>query len=61
MSYIRVAIALLLMIAGAATLVRGIAYSLSHEVGWYGTIMSTITGGLMILLGWMKWHYFRSG
>ncbi len=51
--------AALLMVLGAAMLVRGLQYTIQKGLGWQGTIQALIVGALVFALGFTRWRYLR--
>jgi hypothetical protein len=49
----------LLMILGAAMLVRGVENSMRRGLGWQGLMMSLVLGVLVFALGFARWRYLR--
>jgi hypothetical protein len=56
---IRKIMAALLMVLGAAMLVRGLQYTIQKGLGWQGTIQALIVGALVFALGFTRWRYLR--
>jgi hypothetical protein len=50
---------ILLMILGAAMLVRGVENSIRRGLGWQGLMLSLILGILVFALGLARWRYLR--
>ena len=55
----REAVAVLLMLAGIAILVRGVHYSLTESPGWQNLLLSAAVGALVFALGLARWRYWR--
>jgi hypothetical protein len=51
--------AAILMVLGAAMLVRGLQYTMRQGLGWQGTIQALIVGALVFALGFTRWRYLR--
>ena len=51
--------AAILMVLGAAMLVRGLQYTIQKGLGWQGTIQVLIVGALVFALGFTRWRYLR--
>jgi hypothetical protein len=47
----------LIMIMGAAMLVRGLQYTIQRELGWQGFVQASIVGVLVFALGFSRWRY----
>ena len=55
----RKAMAAILMILGAAMLVRGLTYAVRAGLGWQGIIPALVVGVLVFALGFARWRYLR--
>jgi hypothetical protein len=55
----RLVMSILLMILGVAMFLRGLENSLKRGLGWQGTMMSCVLGGLVFALGFARWRYLR--
>ena len=55
----RQTLSFLLMIVGAAMIVRGAWYSLGKGPGMAGALQSVVLGALVIALGFARWRYWR--
>lgn len=55
----RQTLSLLLIIIGAAMIVRGIWYSFGKGSGLAGALQATVLGALVIALGFARWRYWR--
>ncbi len=51
--------AILLMVLGAAMLLRGLQFTVRKGLGWQGTIQALIVGALVFALGFTRWRYLR--
>jgi len=56
---LRKIMAAILMVLGAAMLVRGLQYTIHKGLGWQGTIQVLIVGALVFALGFTRWRYLR--
>jgi len=56
---LRKIMAAILMVLGAAMLVRGLQYTIQKGLGWQGTIQVLIVGALVFALGFTRWRYLR--
>ena len=55
----RQTLSLLLIIVGAAMMVRGIWYSFGKGPGLGGVLQAGILGVLVMALGYARWRYWR--
>jgi hypothetical protein len=56
---IRKAMAMILMVLGAAMLVRGLAFTVGAGLGWQGIAQALVVGSLVFALGFARWRYWR--
>jgi hypothetical protein len=51
--------AVLMMLVGAAIMLRGACYALGRDEGWRPLLVSVVLGGLIFALGIARWRYWR--